>query len=127
MTIGYFYMVGDIIHEGHLLALENAKSFCDKLIVGVLTNKAVLEKKPKPIIDFRERLLIVKSLKFVDIVVSQDTYSPMKNVNIIKPDILFESDSHKESGINPYGKVQMMPYFPSQSSTRIKEKIRGKP
>ena len=126
MIIGYAYVVGDILHEGHLVALENAKSLCNKLIVGVLTDEAVLEKKSKPIIGFQERLLIVKSLKFVDAAVIQDTYSPIKNVHIIKPDILFESDSHKQPGKNPYGKVQMMPYFTNQSSTKIKKAIRDK-
>ena len=119
-------MVGDILHEGHLLALENCKSLCDKLIVGVLTDEAVVEKKPRPIIDFRERLRLVRALRFVDAAVAQETYSPMSNVRTIKPDILFESDSHDEPGKNPYGRTQSMPYFPLQSSTKIKGKIKRK-
>ena len=125
LIIGYAYVVGDILHEGHLLALENCRALCDKLIVGVLTDKATMEKKHRPVIGFRERLRIVKSLKPVDAAVAQKTYSPMSNVHIIKPDILFESDSHARPGDNPYGRVQVMPYFPIQSSTRIKNKIKN--
>ena len=118
-------MVGDILHEGHLLALENCRSLCDKLIVGVLTDEATMEKKPRPTVDFRERLRLIKALGFVDAVVAQETYSPMSNVHIIKPDILFENDGHTKPGKNPYGKTQVMPYFPFQSSTRIKNKIKN--
>lgn len=124
MIIGYAYVVGDILHYGHILHLRNAKSLCDKLVVGVLTGEAVMEKKPKPAMSFEERLRIVGELGCVDAAVAQETYSPMDNVHTIKPDILFESSSHDEPGCNPYGRTISMPYFPTQSSTRIKEKVR---
>ena len=38
-----------------------------KSIVGILTNKAIMEKKPKPILPFDERVEIAKSIKYVDI------------------------------------------------------------
>ena len=41
----YTYVVGDLLHVGHLRYLKLAKSFGDYLIVGVLTKKATLEKK----------------------------------------------------------------------------------
>lgn len=124
MIIGYAYVVGDILHFGHIQALKNAKSLCDKLIVGVLTDEAVMEKKPQPVISFEERLRLVGELESVDAVVAQETYSPMGNVHTIKPDILFETSTHDDPGHNPYGRTISMPYFPTQSSTKIKEKIR---
>ena len=45
MILVYAYVCGDILHEGHLLQLENAKAMGDKLIVGVLTDEAIMEKK----------------------------------------------------------------------------------
>jgi len=132
--IVYAYVVADLLHIGHVLALENAKKLngdC-KLIVGILTEFAVCEKKPKPIISFIERRKLVESLKCVDCVVTQDTYSPIKNVKKILPDVLMESDSHTEEDLKETRKVckeigcevQVMPYYPEQSSTKIKEKIR---
>ena len=126
MIVGYAYIVGDILHFGHIQYLKNCKALCDKLIVGVLTDEACMEKKPKPIIPFKERLELVTELKSVDVTVAQNTYSPMPNVHNLKPYILFESTSHKKPGVNPYGMVKTMPYFPDVSSTKIKEKIRGK-
>mgnify|MGYP001055859780 CR=1 FL=1 len=125
MRVGYCYLVADIIHTGHLRHLRNCKAMCDILIAGVLTDKACMEKKPKPILSLEERVDIMSELKSVDVVVAQETYSPLPNVNAIKPDILFECAAHDEVIINPYGKTYAMPYFPGTSSTEIKLKIKN--
>lgn len=124
MLIGYTYVVGDILHYGHILYLKNCKSLCDKLIVGVLTDEAVMEKKPKPTIGFPERIQLVAELKCVDAAVAQETYLPIENVAAIKPGVLFESWNHDEPYYNPYGKTIVIPYYPEQSSTSIKEKVK---
>ena len=128
MIIGYCYIVGDIIHSGHLLHLKNCSKLCDVLFAGVLSEKAVMEKKPKPVMSLSERLNIIGSLKYVTCAVCQDTYSPLDNCMAIRPDILFESNSHKEMPANNFmksigGRVIVMPYYSEQSSTQIKEKI----
>jgi len=126
MIIGYAYLVGDVLHFGHIQHLKNCKALCDKLIVGVLTDGACMEKKQKPIILFKERMELVTELKSVDSVVTQEKYSPIENLQAIQPDIFFESTSHKPPVENPWGRTIVMPYFPEQSSSKIKEKIRGK-
>jgi glycerol-3-phosphate cytidylyltransferase len=40
MLIGFYPMVGDLLHAGHLLAIEEAKQNCDYLIVGLNCNPA---------------------------------------------------------------------------------------
>jgi len=123
MIIGYAYVVGDILHEGHLLHLRNCKGLCDRLIVGVLTDEATMEKKPRPAKAFRERIATVSALEFVDAAVPQHEYSPTVNISEIGPDILFECQQHEEYGIFD-GRVIAMPYYPGVSSTQIKERIR---
>lgn len=128
MTLGYTYLVADVLHFGHLLYLENASKLCDALFVGILSDKAVMEKKPKPIMSLAERINIVKSLKFVTCVVCQDEYSPLNNCMAIRPDILIESSSHKEMPANNFMKsigarVIVLPYYSEQSSSNIKERI----
>ena len=130
MNTVYAYVCGDILHEGHLLQLENAKALGDKLIVGVLTDRAVMEKKRRPIMSFRERLRLVQSLKCVDCAVPQDDYSPINNLKALQPDIHMESMSHignkylKELKKFFKGRIIMTPYYPDQSSTAIKNKIK---
>ena len=131
MTIGYAYVVADLLHIGHLKHLRACRGLCDKLIVGVLTDGATMEKKQKPIMSFGERMEIVKNIRYADVVVKQETYSPTPNIIQLNPDVVFESTSHSEeitqltkdiaAGIG--ARVIIMPYFDGQSSTRIKEKV----
>lgn len=133
--IVYSYYVLDIVHQGHLLQMQNAKATVGKdgiSVVGILTDKAVMEKKKRPILSFDERMLLAQSIKFNDFVVAQDTYSPLPNVRNIRPDILMESSSHTEENIEEArkvmakldGKVITTPYYPMLSSTEIKKKIK---
>ncbi|MCK4654866.1 MAG: adenylyltransferase/cytidyltransferase family protein [Candidatus Cloacimonetes bacterium] len=135
MKIVYSYYVLDIVHKGHLKMMENAKAIAGeegKLIVGILTDEAVMEKKTKPILSFDERFDLANAIKYVDLVVAQETYSPLPNVKKIKPDILMESTSHTDEAIEEAqkvmesigGKVIVIPYFPSQSSSNIKNNIK---
>ena len=137
MKIVYSYYVLDLVHKGHLKMMENAKAIAGedgKSIVGILTDEAVMELKPRPIISFDERFDLANAIKYVDLVVAQETYSPLPNVKKIKPDVLMESSSHTDEAIEDArkvmesigGKVIVIPYYPSQSSTSIKEKINGK-
>ena len=45
IRVGYTSGVYDLFHIGHLNMLRNAKSLCDKLIVGVTTDELVSYKK----------------------------------------------------------------------------------
>lgn len=131
-TIVYAYVVADLLHTGHVHALENAKALGDKLIVGVLTDEATMEKKSRPTIPFAERIALVKALRCVDCAVAQTTYSPENNLETIKPNIHMESDSHTDEDLKRIYKVCKlynikiikMPYFPEQSTTKIKMEIK---
>jgi len=136
MRIVYSYYVLDLVHKGHLKMMENAKAIAGKdgkSIVGILTDEAVMELKPRPIISFDERFDLANAIKYVDLVVAQETYSPLPNVKKIKPDILMESTSHTDEAIEDArevmesigGKVIVIPYYPSQSSTNIKNDIKN--
>lgn len=129
MIIVYAYICGDILHKGHIEYLKNAKALGDKLIVGVLTNAAIMEKKPRPAMNFDERFDLVQSLKWVDLAVAQNTYSPLDNVMALKPNILVETIDHKKQPANEFmesigGRVFAMPYYPDHSSTKVKNDIK---
>jgi len=134
--IVYSYYVLDIVHKGHLEQMMNAKGATGKdgiSVVGILTNEAVMEKKEKPILSLDERIALARAIKYNDIVIVQDTYSPLPNIANIKPDIMMESSSHDRASIKVMRlwlyrqgiKVIVTPYYPNQSSTEIKNKIKG--
>ena len=89
---GYTAGVFDLFHVGHLNILRNAKSYCDKLIVGVSTDELVLQKKTSSIIPFSERIEIVRSCKYVDIAIPQYSIDKIDIVKKIKADFLFVGD-----------------------------------
>ena len=136
MKIVYSYYKLDIIHAGHLQQMRNAKALAGKegtSIVGILLDEVIYDATHKyPILDLDERLELARAIRYNDFVVTQDTYSPIPNLMRIKPDIHMESDSHDAKllkEVEEYmkkigGRVIITPYFPRNSSSRIKEKIK---
>jgi len=131
----YTYMVMDIYHRGHRAQLCNARAVAgdDGLVVlGILTDEAVMERKPKPTLTFDERFEVARDLALVDMVVCQATYSPLPNVKWLRPDVLLESSSHTEEDIRNArallaswkGTVIVTPYYEGVSSTEIKNRIK---
>ena len=127
--IGFTSGVFDLFHIGHLNILKNAKSICDKLIVGVSTDDLVQTYKHKvPVIPFTERLEIVRSIKFVDSVVAQENMDKMVLWEKLKYDIMFVGDDWQKTikwkeieikfeivGV----KIVYFPYTEGTSSTKI--------
>lgn len=69
-VIGYAFVVGDLLHYGHLHFLKECKKHCDYLIVGVYTDELTASYKRQPIIPFDERIELIQSLRQVDMVVT---------------------------------------------------------
>lgn len=135
MRIVYSYYVLDIIHRGHLLYMKNAKAMAGEdgvSVVGILTDEAVMERKQRLVLSFDERIQLAEAIKYNDLVVSQDTYSPLPNLEHIRPDVVIESASHGAEDIQRVrrymesikGRLVVVPYYPCQSSTEIKRKVK---
>lgn len=92
--IVYTYGAFDLLHPGHIKMLETAASYGDKLIVGIVGDKAIrdLKGKDRPIQNEKDRLRIVQSIKCVDIAMKQKDYDPEPNLEKVKPDILVKGD-----------------------------------
>lgn len=100
-NIGYTTGAFDLFHIGHLNLLRNAKSLCEKLIVGVSTDDVVIKNKGKtPVISFNDRIEIVKAIKYVDEVIPQEDYSveyKIERIRELKADVLFVGSDWKGS------------------------------
>jgi glycerol-3-phosphate cytidylyltransferase len=133
----YSYYCADILHAGHLLQMKNAKRLAGEdgiSIIGILTDECIFKQKNKmPIIPFDERMIVAEAVRYADLIVPQETYSPHPNVLKMKPNILMESASHSDELVAESRKVMssiggiviLTPYYPSSSSTAIKEKIKN--
>lgn len=92
MVIGYTTGVFDLFHIGHLNMLKNAKSLCDKLIVGVTTDELVAYKNKQAVIPFEERIEIVRNIKYVDAAIAQESMEKFEMWKKLKFDVMFVGD-----------------------------------
>lgn len=132
MLVGYTSGVYDLFHIGHLNLLKNAKGLCDKLIVGVSTDKLVEYKHKHPVIPFEERIEIVRSCKFVDATIPQEELDKYKMWEKLHFDILFVGDDwynspswkEMEEKFDKVGvRVIYFPYTKGTSSTLINQTL----
>jgi glycerol-3-phosphate cytidylyltransferase len=93
LRIGYAPGIYDLFHVGHLNILRHARSQCDRLIAGVLSDEmAVLAKSRRPVVPLVERLEIVRSVRFVDEAVAETVPSKLDTWRQTPFDILFKGD-----------------------------------
>ncbi len=132
--IGYTTGVYDLFHIGHLNLLKNAKAHCDKLIVGVSSDKLAQYKNKVPFICQEERMAIVEAIKYVDEVVLQEDLDKVKAWDKIHYDVLFVgSDWQGTDKWNEYerrlkekgARVVYLPYTKSTSSTILQKTIKN--
>lgn len=94
--VGYTQGTFDLFHVGHLNLLENAKKNCDYLIVGVNSDKLVLDYKNKVVkTNQYDRARIISNLKFVDKVVICNTLNKEEIYSKLKFDAIFIGDDWK--------------------------------
>lgn len=87
----YVGMAADIIHEGHLNIIAEARKY-GYVIVGLLTDEAIASYKRIPYTAYEHRKTIVENLKGVDEVVSQESLDYVPNLQKIRPDFLVHGD-----------------------------------
>lgn len=126
IIVGLFPMVADLLHAGHLLALEEAKKHCDYLIVAFNTKPDGKE----PIESVYERYCRLKSCKYVNEVIP---YAGEKDLELICStidyNIRFIGDDHNTwTGKSIEEKREIIPYqikrsYHNLSSTELKKRI----
>lgn len=130
MLVGYTTGVFDLFHIGHLNLLRNARSMCDKLIVGVTTDELVSYKNKRAVIPFAERIEIVRNIRCVDAVIPQDTLDKFEAWQKLRFDVMFVGDDwYATERWNEYQRrfeevgvrIIYFPYSRGTSSTLINE------
>ena len=111
----------DIFHYGHLNILSKSKDLCQKLIVGVSTDELILKEKGKlPVIPFLERVKIVESIKYVDMVVPQTNKNKQEAIDKYNIDAISVGDDWKGYYPKTSCPVEYFNYTPNVSSTILK-------
>ena len=90
----YVAMSADLIHVGHLNIINIASKY-GKVIVGLLTDRAIASYKRVPIMEYKDRYKIISSIKGVHNVVPQITLDYVSNLKKLKPDFVVHGDDWK--------------------------------
>ncbi len=108
------------------------------VVVGLLTDKAIASYKKLPFLNYKQREIILKNIKFVKKVIPQKTLDYRKNLKKIKPAYVVHGDDWK-TGIQKKTRSQVIrtlkkwggkliepEYTKNISSSLIKNKIQKK-
>ncbi len=87
----YMCFSTDIIHSGHIAIIRKAAAL-GRLIIGVLSDEAVVSYKRFPLLPFSERRLMFENLTNIYKVVKQQTLSYRDNIREFKPDLVIHGD-----------------------------------
>ncbi len=90
----YIALSVDILHHGHINLINEAKKH-GKLIIGLLTDKAISKNKRIPLLTYNQRKKIIESINGVSEVVPQYEWDYCNNIIKIKPDIMVHGDDWK--------------------------------
>ncbi len=124
----------DLIHIGHVLYLEDAKSLGDKLIVGLNSDASVsrLKGAHRPIKDEYNRSHILAALASVDAVIVFENDDPLTLIKDISPDILVKGGDWRPDQIvgsdfilSNGGEVRSLRFVEGYSTTKMEEKIKN--
>ena len=131
LKIGFTVSTFDLLTAGHIYMLNIAKSKCDKLIVGLLTDPTISrpDTKNKPVQGVLERFIQLQAVRVVDMIVPLDTEEDIETIiKMIEPDIRIVGEEYKgtkHTGYNLcdiYYNKRNNPY----SSSELRERITSK-
>jgi glycerol-3-phosphate cytidylyltransferase len=130
--IGYTQGVYDMFHIGHLNLINKAKEQCERLIVGVNSDKLVAEYKHKiPVVNEVNRSIIVGNIKAVDECVIVNTLDKVETLKQLNFNAIFIGDDwygdprwmHTAQQLAEYGvDVVFLPHTSGVSSTELRTK-----
>tara|TARA_A100001015_G_scaffold284991_1_gene352057 strand:+ start:4479 stop:4952 length:474 start_codon:yes stop_codon:yes gene_type:complete len=128
LIVGFTNGCFDLLHQGHLLLLSQAKQRCDFLIVGLNSDSSVKNLKGynRPIDNEIIRINNLAAIDNVDALILFEEETPLKIINKLLPNILFKGSDYKnkevigsESVIKNGGKVEFIEILEGFSTTNI--------
>ena len=101
LSVGFTNGCFDILHNGHQFLLQQAADSCDKLIVAINTDASVRKLKgdDRPVNNEINRAVLLSSLKMVDAVILFDDKTPLRLIQLLRPNVLIKGADYEENKI----------------------------
>lgn len=127
-SVGFTNGCFDIMHAGHISLLLDAATRCDKLVIGLNTDRSVRELKgpTRPVNAELDRAQILAALSMIDGVVLFDEETPINLIKQLKPDVLMKGADYTKEQVVGWelvesygGRVELIPLKDGYSTTGI--------
>ena len=127
----------DIIHEGHLNIINEARKY-GELTIGVLTDAAMIRFNRFPTITFEERIKLVENIDGIKNIVIQEDVMYDKIIDKLHPDYVVHGDNWKEGSMKATrdnviyllqsygGQVIDVPYTYNETVKRVDARLNEK-
>ena len=133
-TIGFTNGCFDLIHQGHIFYLKEARKMCDFLILGLNSDNSIkkIKGKDRPILNQMERTEILANFDFIDKILIFNEETPINLIKKIRPNIIFKGDDYSIDEVvgskvikNWGGKIKLIKCVKGKSTSNIIRKIKN--
>jgi D-beta-D-heptose 7-phosphate kinase/D-beta-D-heptose 1-phosphate adenosyltransferase len=134
LSVGFTNGCFDLLHEGHIELLTEARAHCDRLIVALNSDASVRKLKgpTRPIQSQKARAKIMAALGFVDAVTIFDEETPLELISELLPNVLIKGADYRPDQVvggsvveEHGGRVVLVDLVPNSSTTGIVEKMKS--
>ena len=127
-VVGFTCSTFDLFHAGHVVMLQESKSLCDYLVVGLLTDPTIdrPNTKNKPVQSVMERYLQLAACKYVDEIIPFESEKDLVDLILtINPDIRIVGEEYKGTDHTGIGlcPIHYNKRRHSFSTTQLRERV----
>lgn len=126
----------DLIHAGHVLYLQEARSLGDYLVVGVNSDASVRKLKgaERPVMPLRQRLIVLAGLESVSLVVPMNSTLNCDLMRVVQPHIWVKggdythaklAQAEKDTALELSVEIKLLSMVPMVSTSRLLAKVSG--
>jgi D-beta-D-heptose 7-phosphate kinase/D-beta-D-heptose 1-phosphate adenosyltransferase len=128
LKVGFTNGCFDLLHPGHIGLLRRSRAACDRLVVALNADASVrrLKGENRPLQNQRARSVVIAAIDSVDLVTLFDEDTPMRLIELLKPDYLIKGADYSAATVvgadfvTAYGgKVVLIPLEVGHSTTSI--------
>ena len=132
LKVGFTNGCFDILHPGHVAYLAQARSWCDRLIVGLNTDRSVRAAKgpARPVNPLQARATVLAALSCVDLVVGFDEDTPLRLIEAARPDLLVKGGDYAVDEVvgadlvrSSGGEVKLAEFVDGHSTTETLRRV----
>lgn len=91
--MGLVILTADPINPGHIRLIEEASRLVDSVVVGLLTDAALIGHRPLPYLNWEDRRSVIEALGHVSMVTPATSWDYSETIRAVKPNIFVHSNN----------------------------------